>query len=96
MAFLESLIVTDCDKVFISVFWWELLGLQGTSLSSPQRITWKSSQTEVMNRSIGAYLQCFASDQPKSTGTLFSTLLNTSTTQVVIKECDIDFKFIST
>lgn len=58
-------IVSDHDKVFISLFWQPLFQLEGarlcmTSSYHPQ----SDGQTEVVNRTLEQYLRCFAGDQP--------------------------------
>lgn len=59
-------IILDRDKIFLSHFWTKLFRLQGNFLQKstayhPQT----DEQTEVVNRYLEAYLQCFAYDKPR-------------------------------
>lgn len=60
-------IISDRDKVFLNHFWTELFKLQGTYLRrSTAYHPQTNGQTEVVNRCVEAYLQCFAYDKPRS------------------------------
>ena len=58
-------IVSDRDLAFTSLFWSELIRLQGVQLTmSSSYHPWTEGQTEVVNKSLEQYLRSFTSDRP--------------------------------
>lgn len=58
-------IVSDQDKVFLSIFWNELFKLQGTQLMrSTAYHPQTHDQTEVVNKGVESYLRCFVNGKP--------------------------------
>ena len=59
-------IISNRDKIFLSIFLKSLFKLQGTSLCFSSNYHRQSNgQTKVVNRTLKQYLHCFTFDQPK-------------------------------
>jgi hypothetical protein len=59
-------IVSDCDAVFTSTFWWELFELAGVKLMMSSAFHPQSNgQSETTNKIITIYLRCLTGDQPR-------------------------------
>lgn len=62
-----SSIISDRDRVFLSIFWKELFKFQGTDLKrSTSYHPQTDGQSEIVNKALESYLRCFARGQPKS------------------------------
>ncbi|VFQ64909.1 unnamed protein product [Cuscuta campestris] len=58
-------IISDCDPIFLSLFWKELLRLSGSSLKySTTYHPHRDGETEVVNRSLEQYLRAFTYERP--------------------------------
>lgn len=64
-------IVSDHDRIFLSHFWESFFKLQGTKLCHSSTYHPQSDgQSEVLNRTLEHYLQCFIAEKPNNWATL--------------------------
>ena len=64
---MPSTIVSDRDPAFTSLFWQELMKLQGVSLAMSSTYHPQSDgQTKEVNKSLEHYLRAFAADRPRT------------------------------
>lgn len=64
---MPSTIVSGRDPIFTSLFWKELMRLQGISLTmSSSYHPQTNGQIEVVNKSLEHYLRAFAADKPNT------------------------------
>lgn len=65
-----STIISDRDRIFMSLFWRELFKLQGTSLRrSTAYHPQTDGQTEVINKTMECYLRFIVNGQPRTWST---------------------------
>jgi len=63
---LSQTIVSDCDKVFTSKFWEQICARKGIKLARNSAYHPQSDgQTEVLNRCLETYLNCYTQAKPK-------------------------------
>lgn len=62
-----SSIVSNRDRIFMSIFWWELFHLQNTT-QKKHRVSYPQTdgQSEIVNRALETYLRCFVGEHPRT------------------------------